>query len=198
LNICVFASGSGSNFQALIDSQNKGLFQSKIKILITNNSSCGAVSIANSNNINIYHISRKKFPDDTEEEYDKRFLSALRENEIDLIVLAGYMKKISGKIISAFRNRIINIHPALLPSFGGEGMYGIEVHKAVIKKGVKLSGVTIHIVDENYDNGKILFQKSISVRKKDDEFTLQKRILMLEHKYYSKVIVEIEKNKIKI
>jgi len=117
--------------------------------------------------------------------------------KIDLIVLAGYMKFIDKKIINRYNKRIINIHPALLPSFGGPGMFGINVHKAVIQSGVKVTGLTIHFVNEDYDKGEIVFQKCVKVSRKDDEFTLQKRILKLEHKYYSKIISKIESGKIK-
>jgi phosphoribosylglycinamide formyltransferase 1 len=196
LNICIFASGSGTNFKAILDAKKNGVLKSNISLLITNNSKCGAVEIALNNGIEVFHISRKVYPDLSETDFTNLYLDKLVAHNIDLIVLAGYMKMLSPSIIQNYKNRIINIHPALLPSFGGEGMYGMNVHRAVIKAGVKKSGVTIHFVNENYDEGKIIFQKSVNVSDEDDEFTLQKKVLALEHRYYSYVIGEIEKGKI--
>ena len=198
MNICVFASGSGTNFQAILNARKNGIIKSDISLLITNNSHCGAVEIAKQNGVEVVHISRKIFPDLSDNVYANLFLDKLKLLKIDLIVLAGYMKMLDPVIVRAYHNRIINIHPALLPSFGGEGMYGINVHKAVLDAGVKVSGVTIHFVNENYDEGKIIFQKCIEVSDDDDEYSLQKKVLVLEHKYYSHVISEIEKGIIKI
>jgi phosphoribosylglycinamide formyltransferase-1 len=198
LNISVFASGSGSNFLAILKARKEGIIKSNISLLITNNSSCGAVNIAREYGIEVIHISRKVYPQLTEKEYANVFLNVLSKHSIDLIVLAGYMKMVEPEVVRTFKNRIINIHPALLPMFGGKGMYGINVHKAVIKAGVKVTGITIHCVNENYDEGKILFQKCIEVDEADDEYSLQKRVLELEHKYYPYVISLIEEGKIKL
>jgi phosphoribosylglycinamide formyltransferase-1 len=198
LNISVFASGTGSNFLAILKAQKEGLIKSNISLLITNNSNCGAVSIANEFGVEVVHISRKVYPYLSDKEYANVFLDVLFKHSIDLIVLAGYMKMVEPEVVRNFRNRIINIHPALLPMFGGKGMYGINVHKAVIQAGVKVTGITIHCVNENYDEGKILFQKCIEVNETDDEYSLQKRVLELEHKYYPYVISLIEEGKIKL
>jgi len=198
LNICVFASGGGSNFNALITARKNNVFKSDIKLLITNNSICGAVDIAKRNNIHFFHISRKVFPKLSDDEYQELFLDKLNEFGIGLIILSGYMKLIEPLVVKNFRNRILNIHPALLPAFGGKGMFGMNVHKAVIESGAKKSGLTIHLVNEEYDKGKILFQKDVPVDENDDEFTLQKKILNLEHLYYSRVIRDIEEGKIKL
>jgi phosphoribosylglycinamide formyltransferase 1 len=198
LNICIFASGTGSNFEAIIKAKEKGIIKSKLALLITNNSTCNAVNIAVDNGIKYLHISRKKYADLSDEEYSDLFVNALEEENIDLIVLAGYMKIVELKVINRYRNRILNIHPALLPSFGGKGMFGINVHKAVIQSGVKVSGLSIHFVNEDYDKGKIIFQKCVNVSERDDEFSLQKKILKFEHEYYSEIISKIESGKIKI
>lgn len=198
MNISVFASGTGSNFLAILKARKEGIIKSNISLLITNNSSCGAVNIAREYGIEVIHISRKVYPQLTEKEYANVFLNVLSKHSIDLIVLAGYMKMVEPEVVRTFKNRIINIHPALLPMFGGKGMYGINVHKAVIKAGVKVTGITIHCVNENYDEGKILFQKCIEVDEADDEYSLQKRVLELEHKYYPYVISLIEEGKIKL
>lgn len=198
MNISVFASGTGSNFHAILKARKEGLVKSNIPLLITNNSTCGAVSIAREFGVEVVHISRKVYPHLSDKEYANVFLDVLFKHSIDLIVLAGYMKMVEPEVVKNFRNRIINIHPALLPMFGGKGMYGINVHKAVIQAGVKVTGITIHCVNENYDEGKILFQKCIEVKETDDEYSLQKRVLELEHHYYPYVISLIEEGKIKL
>lgn len=192
MNICVFASGSGTNFKAILVAKKAGIISSDINLLITNNSNCGAVDIAKENNIPVFHISKKIYPDLKDEEYADLFLKKFEEHNIDFIVLAGYMKMLDPKIIRKFPNKIINIHPALLPKFGGKGMYGMNVHKAVIEAGEKISGVTIHFVNENYDEGKIIFQKTVDVSPEDDAESLQKKVLKLEHKYYAEVIRKLE------
>jgi len=197
LNICVFASGSGSNFNAIVNARSEGVIKSDIKLLITNNSDCGAVSIAKNHNIQVEHISRKKYSGLSDDSYAQLFIDVLRKHQIDFIVLAGYMKMLDVPVIKEFSNRIINIHPALLPSFGGQGMYGMNVHRAVLESGVKVTGITVHLVDENYDRGRIIFQKCTEVLDDDDENTLQQRVLKLEHIYYSQVISDIENGIIK-
>lgn len=192
MNICVFASGSGTNFKAITEAKKSGIIHSDISLLITNNSDCGAVGIAKENGIPVFHISRKAYPDLSEEEYANLFLDKLDEHKINFIVLAGYMKMLDASIIRKFPKRIINIHPALLPKFGGKGMYGMNVHKAVIEAGEKESGVTIHYVNENYDEGEIILQEKVEVTPYDTPETLQKRVLKLEHKYYAEVIRRIE------
>ena len=193
MNICIFASGSGTNFRALIEAKKSGIIKSDISLLITNNSDCGAVSIAKENHIPYFHISRKVFPDCSDEEYARIFLDKLEEHKIDFIALAGYMKMIDARVIRKFPDRIINIHPALLPTFGGKGMYGMNVHKAVIEAGVKESGVTIHYVNENYDDGKIILQEKVEVAPDDTVESLQKKVLKLEHRCYAMAIRIIEK-----
>lgn len=192
----MFASGGGSNFRALLEAKKENYLKSEFKLLITNNSNCGAVYIAKEFGIDSYHISKKVFPALNELEYEKLFVDILDEYKIDLILLAGYMKMIDLEVIKKYKNKIINIHPALLPAFGGKGMYGMNVHKSVIESGVKESGITIHVVDEHYDNGRILLQKKVAIEENDNEFTLQKKVLVLEHKYYKKVVKDIEEGKI--
>ncbi len=198
MNICVFASGTGTNFEAIISSVKNGYLNSKISLLITNNPHCTAAEIAKENNIAVSHINRKLYPDLTENLYSEKFIEVLEEHEIDFIVLAGYMKKIPDEVINKFRDRMINTHPALLPLFGGKHMYGINVHKAVIESGMKVSGITIHFVNENYDEGKIIFQQCCEVNNVDDEFSLQEKIKKLEHKYYPEMIKKFEDGKVKI
>ena len=193
MNISVFASGTGSNFEAILKACVKGQIESSIKLLVTNNSGCGAVEIARRYGVNVMHISRKVFPELDDRKYGTKFLQILKENEIDFIALAGYMKILPEEVVKHYENRIINIHPALLPSFGGKGMYGINVHKAVIEAGAKVTGITIHYVNTEYDKGKIIFQKCVEVDENDNEYSLQKKVLKYEHEYYPLILSKLEK-----
>lgn len=186
MNIAVFASGRGSNLLAIIDAIKKGKLKARVALVVSNNSDSGALRIAKENGIEATHISRKKFSSD--EEYVNSLMQELRKRNIDFIVLAGYMKKIPAEIVREYRNKILNIHPALLPAFGGQGMYGMNVHRAVIDYGVKITGVTIHIVDEEYDHGPIVFQKAIEVKDDDTPETLAERVLKVEHEVYPQII----------
>ena len=187
------ASGKGSNLKAIIKAQKTRKIYSKVVLVISNNSASGALNIAKQNRIPAYHLSQKFFK--SEVEFVKKFLSLLKKFNVDLIILAGYMKKISPKVIRKFKNKIINIHPALLPSFGGKGMYGIKVHKAVLESGAKISGATVHIVDDKYDNGPIVLQKAVEVKDDDTPEILQKRVLRTEHKLYAEAIKLFESKK---
>ena len=198
MNISVFASGNGTNFKAILDSIDRGYLSSKITALFTDRADCGAAKIAFENNVKCILLDRKEFPTLTRKEFSGKILSALKETETDFIVLSGFMSLIPDEIIREFRYRIINIHPALLPAFGGKGMYGINVHKAVISVGVKVSGITVHFADENYDEGKIIFQKCCEVSSEDDEYSLQEKIRDLEHEYYSFVIKKFEDGKVEL
>jgi phosphoribosylglycinamide formyltransferase-1 len=186
LNLAVLASGGGTNLQALIDAIERGELLAEIKIVISNNSKAFALERARNHNIPALHLSHKQFA--IPEEFDQRLLEVLKENQIDMVILAGYMKILSPVIIRAYKNRILNIHPALLPHFGGPGMYGIHVHEAVIKSGVKITGVTVHIVDEVYDHGAIVIQKPLEVKDDDTPETLAERVLKIEHQTYKEAI----------
>lgn len=196
LNLVVLASGGGTNLQAIIDNIETGKLDAQIRAVISNNSKSGALERARNHNIPDIHLSHKQFA--TPEEFNQKLLSILKEKETDLVVLAGYMKMISPTVIRAYKNSIINIHPALLPSFGGKGMYGIHVHEAVIESGVKVTGVTVHTVDEVYDHGPILFQKCVPVLADDTPESLQQRLLPHEHEAYSEVIQLFAEGKIEI
>ena len=198
MNICVFASGAGSNFNAILRSAEGGFLTSEVSLLITNNSGSGAAQIALDQGVECLHLSRKKFPELSETEYSNFFLNELTSRGIDFIVLCGYMKMVERDVTEHFRNRIINIHPALLPSFGGKGMFGVNVHRAVIESGVKVSGITIHFVDGEYDTGRIIFQKCCEVKDDDDEISLEARIRKLEHMHYPEVIKKFEEGKVSV
>ncbi len=180
LSIAVFASGGGTNLQSLIDASMKGAFDGTITAVISNNSGVFALERARKANIAAYHISGKKFPE--RNLFVSEILKALEKHNINLIILAGYMKLLPLEVVRKYRNRILNIHPALLPKYGGKGMYGMNVHKAVIESGDKISGATVHFVDEIFDHGVILIQRTVPVLPDDDPETLAARVLKIEHK----------------
>lgn len=198
MKICVFASGAGTNFKAIIGSVKKGIIHSEISLLISNNPDCNAVKIARKHKINFEIINKNLFDDFPKSKISGLYLNTLKKYKIDFIVLAGFTQYIPAEVIKKYRDKIINIHPALLPAFGGKGMYGMKVHKAVIESGVKVSGITIHFVNEIYDEGKIIFQKCLNVGNDDDEFLLRKRIQKLEHRYYPLIIKKFEDGKIRV
>jgi phosphoribosylglycinamide formyltransferase-1 len=196
LKIAVLASGEGTNLQAIIDAIKEGRLKAEIKAVISNNSGSGALRRAKEEGLFGLHLSHRQFA--TPEEFNHNLLKILRDREVELIVLAGYMKMLSPKVINAYRDRILNIHPALLPSFGGKGMYGQRVHQAVIDYGVKLTGVTVHIVDEKYDHGPIVLQRAVKVLEGDDPESLSKRVLEVEHKLYPEAIRFFAEERIRV
>jgi phosphoribosylglycinamide formyltransferase-1 len=186
MNIGVFASGRGSNFQAILNAIQRGSLPARVTLLLSNKSDAGALEVARSNGIPTIHLSQQQFSD--EASFAARMLEVLKEHDIDLIALAGYLKKVPVSVVRAYRNRILNIHPALLPSFGGAGMYGHHVHEAVLASGAKLSGATVHIVDEEYDRGPIVIQRAVPVEPNDTPETLAARVLTIEHEIYPEAL----------
>jgi phosphoribosylglycinamide formyltransferase 1 len=182
MDIAVFASGRGSNFQAILDAIDSGTLPARITIVISDNVHAGALEIASKRNIHTLSISKKMFS--SEEMYAEALIAALKERQTEFIVLAGFLKKIPASVVRQWCNRIVNIHPALLPSFGGAGMYGHYVHEAVIASGVKFTGATVHMVDEEYDRGPILMQKTVPVTRQDTPETLAAKVLKIEHEIY--------------
>ncbi|MGN1126310.1 MAG: phosphoribosylglycinamide formyltransferase [Ruminococcus sp.] len=175
-NIAVLVSGGGTNLQALIDAQNEGIIKSgKITCVISSNPDAYALERARKNNIETAVIRRKDF--ETFLEYDLALTELLKSKGADLVVLAGFMTILGHQVISEFENRMINIHPALIPSFCGEGFYGLKAHKAALEKGVKLSGATTHFVTEECDAGPIIMQRAVEVHNDDTPETLQRRIM---------------------
>lgn len=175
-NIVVLVSGGGTNLQALIDAQNSNLIKNgRITCVISGNPNAYALERAKNNNIDTEVIRRKDF--ESFDEYDLALTNLIKSKNADLVVLAGFMTILGHKVISAYENRIINIHPALIPSFCGEGFYGLHVHEAALKKGVKLSGATVHFVNEECDGGPIIMQKAVEVKNGDTPEILQKRIM---------------------
>jgi len=182
-------SHNGSNMQAIIDACKSGSLQAKPVVVISNNSNSGALARAKLESIPYYHLSQSTHPEP--EKLDQAILDALLEHSVDIVVLAGYMKKLGEMTLSHFRGAILNIHPALLPKFGGEGMYGIHVHEAVIAAKEKETGVTVHLVDEEYDNGSIIAQARIPVMPNDTPEILQARVLEREHSFFPETLQKI-------
>jgi len=179
LRITVFVSGGGTNLQAVIDFTRKNADKAVVAAVISNNSRAFALQRAASAEIPAYHISRATIPD--ENGYCAAIMEILAVHRTNLIVLAGYMKLLPAEIVRNFYGRIINIHPALLPKYGGPGMYGEHVHRAVLAAGEKYSGATVHMVDEKYDHGPILIQRRVPVMPDDTPESLAARVLQVEH-----------------
>lgn len=175
-NIVVLVSGGGTNLQALIDSQESGeIINGKITCVISSNPNAYALERAKNHSIDTEVIRRKDYAEF--EDYDSALTELIKSKNADVVVLAGFMTILGHKVISAYKNKIINIHPALIPSFCGEGYYGLHVHEAALKKGVKVSGATVHFVNEECDGGPIILQKAVEVKDDDTPETLQKRIM---------------------
>jgi phosphoribosylglycinamide formyltransferase-1 len=183
MDIAVFGSGRGSNFQAILTAVQRGEIPgARIVLVISNNSSAGILATARAHDIPAMHLSQLLIPD--EQEHVDAILAALNAHGVTFIVLAGYMKRLHPSIIAAYRNRIVNIHPALLPQFGGKGMHGMHVHEAVLAAGATESGATVHMVDEEYDHGAIVLQRRVPVLPGDTPETLAARVLIAEHEAY--------------
>ena len=176
INIAVLVSGGGTNLQALIDAQSSGVIKSgEIKLVLSSNENAYALERAKNANIQTCVIRRKDF--ESQEEFDDALLKTLKDNSIELVVLAGFMTILTPRVINEFSCRIINVHPSLIPSFCGKGFYGLKVHEEALKRGVKVSGATVHFVTEVCDGGPILAQKAVDVLEGDTPETLQKRIM---------------------
>jgi phosphoribosylglycinamide formyltransferase 1 len=187
LQVAVLGSGRGSNFQAILDAVQRGdVPDTTIRVVLSNNSTSGILEIARAHRIPAVHLSRKMF--ETDEAFDEAMLDLFGRHGVSFIVLAGYMKRVSPRVIAAFRNRIVNIHPALLPAYGGRGMYGMHVHEAVIAAQDRVSGATVHLVDEEFDRGPIVLQESVGVEPADTPAMLAERVLGVEHRLYPRAL----------
>lgn len=184
VNVAIFASGAGSNAQKLIEASMPAT-NWKVALIVCNKPGAGVLDIAARNNIPALLIEKERFF------RGDNYLPLLKEHQIDFIALAGFLWKIPGPLIAAYPDKIINIHPALLPSYGGKGMYGHHVHEGVIAAGEKQSGITIHYVDGQYDHGKIIMQATCNVDANDTAESLAKKIHVLEHAHYPAVLAQI-------
>ena len=176
LRVGVMVSGGGTNLQAILDAVDSGkITGAEIAVVISNNPGAYALERAKKAGIEAITLRRKDYPDvDT---YSQALIDALQERGVDLVVLAGFLTITGDNFVEAFRNRIINVHPALLPAFGGKGYYGLHVHEAVLARGVKVTGATVHFVNEVCDGGPIILQKAVAVKEGDTPETLQRRVM---------------------
>jgi phosphoribosylglycinamide formyltransferase-1 len=189
VRIAVFASGRGSNFRAIHAALvSMGTAPAAITLCISNNPNPGAFDYARENGIEAIRLSPKMFSDPLD--YQRALMELLLDRGIELIVLAGYMRKLPPEVVETYRGRILNIHPALLPDFGGQGMYGSNVHEAVIAAGASESGASVHLVDEEYDTGAVVAQERVPVLPDDTPETLAARVLEAEHRLYPRVVAE--------
>lgn len=198
--IAVLISGSGSNLQALIDAVSEKKINCSIEYVISDRDGAFGIERAKNNNIKTYVLDRTYYKESLSDEILK-----IVDGRVDLIVLAGFLSILKGEILKRFKNKIINIHPSLIPSFCGPKMYGIKVHEAAIEYGVKISGCTVHFIDEGTDTGPIILQRAVCVYDNDTPKSLQQRILNEEHKaivdavdMISKGLVKIENRKVSV
>jgi formyltetrahydrofolate-dependent phosphoribosylglycinamide formyltransferase len=192
----VSGQGRGTNMQAIIDACASGKINGEVVLVIGVKDDAPAMERARSAGVKTLTISPKDYA--TAEEYDNAIFQALADHRVDLICLAGYMRVLGAKIVERWRNRIMNVHPALIPSFCGKGMYGHHVHEAVIARGVKYTGVTVHFVDEDYDTGPIILQTVVPVEDDDTPETLAARVLKQEHQTYTDAIALFADGKLEV
>jgi phosphoribosylglycinamide formyltransferase 1 len=188
-NLGFLASHNGSNMQAVIAACKAGVLKAGPAAVISNNGDSGALLRAKQEGIPYYHLSSKTYP--APGELDAAILNALVSNQVGLVILAGYMRKLGAQTLRHYKGRVINIHPALLPKYGGEGMYGIRVHEAVLAAGEKETGVTIHLADGDYDRGAIIAQSRVPVLEGDTPEILAERVLAREHSFLVETIGRI-------
>ncbi|MDE6627189.1 MAG: phosphoribosylglycinamide formyltransferase [Lachnospiraceae bacterium] len=196
MNIAVFASHGGSDLQAIIDGCKNEQINATVTVVISNNGDSMALQRAKKENIPNFHMSAKKYG--SEEVLATEILNVLNQYNVDMIFLAGYMRLLHISILEKYNNRIFNIHPALLPKFGGKGMFGMNVHTAVIKAKEKETGVTIHRVNAEYDSGEIVAQTKVAVMENDTPEVLAERVLDREHEFLVEVISNIVDGKIQL
>jgi phosphoribosylglycinamide formyltransferase-1 len=180
-NIAVLISGRGSNMQSIVEACKRGYINAKVSIVLSNRAEAPGLEFARSENIETVVLPHKAFP--VREDYDRQVVDILQQKQVDLICLAGFMRLLSSVFVSAFPNRIMNIHPALLPSFPG-----LHAQKQAVEYGVKVTGCTVHFVDEGLDSGPIILQKILEVKPDDTEESLSQRLLPLEHAAYVEAV----------
>jgi phosphoribosylglycinamide formyltransferase-1 len=196
LRLALIASHGGSNLQAILDACRDGSLDADPRFVISNNSEAKALERARAGGVPAYHLSAHTHPEP--DRLDAAIVATLERHGVNLVVLAGYMKKLGPRTLGRYSGRVLNIHPALLPKFGGQGMYGMRVHQAVLAAGEKVTGVTVHIVDEAYDRGPILAQRTVPIREGDTPDTLADRVLQVEHEVYVDTLQRIARGEIRL
>jgi phosphoribosylglycinamide formyltransferase-1 len=197
IKIAVFASGGGSNLQSLLDASENGLFKGKIGLVFSNVPDCGALDRAEQHRVESVAIASKGYPG-SREDYDEEVLKICQAKKIDLVCLAGYMRILTPVMIRPYLYKMMNVHPSLLPKFGGEGMYGHHVHEAVVKAKEKESGATVHFVTEGVDAGPIILQGNVKVLPTDTPQALAERVLKVEHQIYPEAVRLFCEGKVKV
>jgi phosphoribosylglycinamide formyltransferase-1 len=196
LRLGFLASHGGSNVQAILDACREGRLDAVPCVVISNNSDALVLDRAMAARVPAFHLSAHVHPDPAR--LDEAILATLEKHRVNLIVLAGYMKKLGPRTLARYRGRVLNMHPALLPKFGGKGMYGHHVHDAVLAAGAKESGATVHLADAEYDTGRILAQRKVAVRFDDTSESLAARVLEVEHQLYAETLQRIAMGEIKL
>lgn len=186
MQLAVFVSGGGSNFQAILDAIGAGRLDADVALCVSSRPDAGALERAARAGVPTCVLRAAEFPDDVA--LGAAMLEALATHHVDFVALAGFMRKIPSSVVAAYRHRMLNIHPALLPAFGGPGMYGRRVHEAVIEHGARISGATVHLVDEEYDSGPIVLQDVVPVLDHDTPESLAARVLEVEHRIYPEAL----------
>ena len=194
ISLGILASHGGSNLQVIMDACDNGLLKANVAVVVSNNSGSLALRRARKSGIPAYHLSSSTHSNDGD--LDVAIKNILKKYNVDLIILAGYMKKIGPSVLRTFRNRVINSHPALLPKYGGKGMYGDRVHKAVVEAKSMETGISIHLVDEDYDHGSIISQKIIAVDSAEGVEFVKKKVQKHEHRFWVTTLNKIQKGEI--
>lgn len=194
ISLGILASHGGSNLQAIMDACDNGSLKANVAVVVSNNSGSLAMRRARKSGIPAYHLSSSTHSDDGD--LDVAIKNILKKYSVDLIILAGYMKKIGPSVLRTFHNRVINSHPALLPKYGGKGMYGDRVHKAVVKAKSTETGISIHLVDGHYDHGPIISQKIIAVDSAEGVEFVKKKVQKHEHRFWVTTLNKIQKGEI--
>ncbi|RBP44083.1 phosphoribosylglycinamide formyltransferase [Garciella nitratireducens] len=196
IKIAVLISGGGSNLQAIINAIKAGKINGEIKLVISDKKDVYGLERAKKEEIHNFTILQSDFS--TKKQWNQAILQVLEDYKIDLVLLAGFMSILDKEIVKAFPNAIMNIHPSLIPSFCGKGYYGKKVHQAVLEYGVKLTGVSVHFVDEGADTGPIILQEAVKVKQEDTVESLAQRVLKVEHKLYPKAVQLFTQGKLKV
>ena len=196
LRLGIFASGRGSNFSAILQAIDEERLDADVRVLVSNSREAGALDVAKQWGIPAEVISSTDFPD--RPRFVQAFLDLLERHGVEFIALAGYLKKMPPEVIVRYPNRILNIHPALLPAFGGKGMYGHFVHEAVLEQGCKVTGVTVHLVDERYDGGPIVLQRCVPVLERDTAEILAARVLETEHAVFPEALQWFARGRVRV
>lgn len=196
MKIAVLISGNGSNLQAIIDKIEEGYINAEISVVVSNKENAYGLTRACERKIKTEIVDKKTYP--MKKDRNKKLMQVLGEANVELVVLAGFLEIIADEIIEKYENKIINIHPSIIPSFSGKGYYGEKVHRKVIKSGVKVTGATVHFVNKETDGGPIIMQKAISVNFDDDTRSIQKKVLNIEHEILPLAVKLISEGKIEV